>query len=148
MWLNWSAVRREMAWVGFWRKREYQSAWCLGGDCSRCGGQRVRKCESHGFCGWSVGFWACVCLTKSGVSGKDCKGVAVQKDKRERNLWLCCNTCSVSEQLQWLSDRFQWTTFSVLYTSHQFGKCLAALSLVQLGYLLHDLTVHWRFSVS
>ena len=58
-----------------------------GGDCSRCGGQSVRKCESHGFCGWSVGFWACVCLTKSGGSGKDCKGVAAQKDKREQNLW-------------------------------------------------------------
>ena len=25
-----------------------------------------------------------VCLTKSGESGKDCKGVAAQKDKRER----------------------------------------------------------------
>ena len=42
---------------------------------------------------WSVGFSACVCLTKSGESGKDCKGVAAQKDKRERNLWLRCNTC-------------------------------------------------------
>ena len=50
-------------------------------------------CESHGFCGWSVGFWTCVCLTKSGESGKDCKGVAARKDKRERNLWLRCNTC-------------------------------------------------------
>ena len=26
-------------------------------------------------------------------SGKDCKGVAAQKDKRERNLWLRCSTC-------------------------------------------------------
>ena len=26
------------------------------------------------------------CLTKSGESGEDCKGVAAQKDKRERNL--------------------------------------------------------------
>ena len=34
-----------------------------------------------------------MCLTKSGESGKDCKGVAAQKDKRERNLWLRCNTC-------------------------------------------------------
>ena len=52
------------------------------------------KCEKvrngHGFCGWSVEFWACVCLTKSGESGKDCKGVAAQKDKRERNLWFRC----------------------------------------------------------
>ena len=32
------------------------------------------------------------CLMKSGESGKDCKGVAAQKDKRERNLWLRCNT--------------------------------------------------------
>ena len=32
---------------------------------------------------WSVGFWACMCLTKSRESGKDCKGVAAQKDKRE-----------------------------------------------------------------
>ena len=24
---------------------------------------------------------------------KDCKSVAAQKDKRERNLWLRCNTC-------------------------------------------------------
>ena len=30
-----------------------------------------------------------MCLTKSGESGKDCKGVAAQKDKRERDL---CNT--------------------------------------------------------
>ena len=30
-----------------------------------------------------------MCLTKSEESGKDCKGVAAQKDKRERNL---CNT--------------------------------------------------------
>ena len=59
----------------------------LVGDCSRYGGQSVRKCESHGFCGWNIRFWACVCLTKSGESGKDCKGVAAQKDKRERNLW-------------------------------------------------------------
>ena len=34
-----------------------------------------------------------MCLTKSGESGKDCKGEAAQKDKRERNLWLRCNTC-------------------------------------------------------
>ena len=27
-----------------------------------------------------------MCLMKSGESGKDCKGVAAQKDKRERNL--------------------------------------------------------------
>ena len=53
----------------------------------------MRKCESHGLCGWSVEFWACVFLTKSGESGKDCKGVEAQKDKRERNLWLRCNTC-------------------------------------------------------
>ena len=33
-----------------------------------------------------------MCLTKSGESGKDCKGEAAQKDKRERNLWLRCNT--------------------------------------------------------
>ena len=57
------------------------------------GRQSVRKCESHGFCGWSIRFWACMCLTKSRESGKDCKGVAAQKDKRERNLWLRCNTC-------------------------------------------------------
>ena len=30
---------------------------------------------------------------KSGESGKDCKGVVAQKDKREWNLWLRCNTC-------------------------------------------------------
>ena len=29
-----------------------ESAWRLGGDCSRCGSQSVRKCKSHGFCGW------------------------------------------------------------------------------------------------
>ena len=34
-----------------------------------------------------------MCLTKSGESGKDCKGVVAQKDKRERNLSLHCNTC-------------------------------------------------------
>ena len=34
-----------------------------------------------------------MCLTKSGESGKDCKGVAAQKDMRERNLCLRCNTC-------------------------------------------------------
>ena len=34
-----------------------------------------------------------MCLTKSGESGKDCKGVAAQKDKREQNLRLRCNTC-------------------------------------------------------
>ena len=34
-----------------------------------------------------------MCLMKSGESGKDCKGAAAQKDKRERNLWLRCNTC-------------------------------------------------------
>ena len=33
-----------------------------------------------------------MCLPKSGESGKDYKGVAAQTDKRERNLWLCCNT--------------------------------------------------------
>ena len=33
------------------------------------------------------------CLMKSGERGKDCKGVAAQKDKREQNLWLQCNTC-------------------------------------------------------
>ena len=64
----------------------------LGRDCSRCGGQSVKKCESQGLCCWSTGVWACVCLTKSGESGKDCKGI-VQKDKREQNRWLRCNTC-------------------------------------------------------
>ena len=47
----------------------------------------MRKCESHGFLRlkrWILNM--CVCLTKSGESGKDCKGVAAQKDKRERNL--------------------------------------------------------------
>ena len=73
-----------MSWVCFW---------CLGGDCSTCGGQSVKKCESHGFCGWSIGVWAWVCLTKSGESGKDCKGVVAQRDKREQNLWLHHNTC-------------------------------------------------------
>ena len=34
-----------------------------------------------------------MCLMKSGESGKDCKGVAAQKDKRERKLLLRCNTC-------------------------------------------------------
>ena len=34
-----------------------------------------------------------MCLTKSGENGKDCKGVAAQKYKRERNPWLRCNTC-------------------------------------------------------
>ena len=33
-----------------------------------------------------------MCLTKSGESGKDCKSVGAQKDKRERNLSLRCNT--------------------------------------------------------
>ena len=28
----------------------------------------------------------CVCMMKSGESGKDCKGVVAQKDKREWNL--------------------------------------------------------------
>ena len=34
-----------------------------------------------------------MCLTKSGESGKDCKGVVAQNDKRGRNLCLHCNTC-------------------------------------------------------
>ena len=34
-----------------------------------------------------------MCLTKSGQSGKDRKGVVAQKDKRERNLCLRCNIC-------------------------------------------------------
>ena len=34
-----------------------------------------------------------MCLTKSGESGKDYKGVVAQKYKRERNLLLRCNTC-------------------------------------------------------
>ena len=34
-----------------------------------------------------------MCLTKSGESGKDCKGVVAQKDKKERNLGLRCITC-------------------------------------------------------
>ena len=34
-----------------------------------------------------------MCLSKSRESGKDCKGVVAQKDKRERNLLLRCNTC-------------------------------------------------------
>ena len=35
-----------------------------------------------------------MCLTKSGgESGKDCKGVVGQKDKRGRNVSLRCNTC-------------------------------------------------------
>ena len=46
----------------------------------------MRKCESHGFCGRGVGVGACMCLTKSRESGKDCQGVVAQKDKRERNL--------------------------------------------------------------
>ena len=92
MWFNWNILSREMSWVGFWRKREQQSAWCLGGACSRCGGQSVRMCESLWFCDWSVGVEH-ACLTKSGESGKDCKGVVDQKDKRERNLWLRCITC-------------------------------------------------------
>ena len=29
---------------------------------------------------------ACVCMTKSGESRKECKGVVAQKDKRGRNL--------------------------------------------------------------
>ena len=33
-----------------------------------------------------------MCLTKSGESGKDCNCVAAQKDTRERNLRLRCNT--------------------------------------------------------
>ena len=43
----------------------------------------MRRCESHGFCGGRVGVGACVCLTKSGESGKVCKGVVAQKGKRE-----------------------------------------------------------------
>ena len=34
-----------------------------------------------------------MCLTKSGENRKDCKGVAAQKNKREQNLLLRCNTC-------------------------------------------------------
>ncbi len=36
---------------------------------------------------------ACVCMTKSGESGKDCKGVVAQKDERGRHLGLRCDTC-------------------------------------------------------
>ena len=32
---------------------------------------------------WSL---SCMCLTKNGENGKDCKGVVAQKDKRGRNL--------------------------------------------------------------
>ena len=34
-----------------------------------------------------------MCLMKSGESGKDCKGVIAQKDKRKQNQRLRCNTC-------------------------------------------------------
>ena len=68
---------------------------CLGGDCSRCGDWSLRKCESHGSCGWSLGVWACMCLTMSGESRKDCNGAVVLRDKREWNLWLHCNSMQV-----------------------------------------------------
>ena len=84
MLLSWNILRREMSWVCFWRKPDV-----LGKIVLDVG----QKCESHGFCGWSIGVWACMCLTKSGENRKDCKGVAAQKDKREQNLWLRCNTC-------------------------------------------------------
>ena len=82
-----------MSWVGFWRKRVAECLMSWGKIVPDVGAKVWEKCESHGFCGWSVGFWACVCLTKSGESRKDCKGVAAQKDKRGPNLWLRCNTC-------------------------------------------------------
>ena len=88
MLLSWNILRNVLSLL----LKEERVAWCLGENCSRCGGQSVKKCESHGFCGWSVGVWACVCLTKSGESRKDCKGAVAQKDKREWNLWLHCNT--------------------------------------------------------
>ena len=56
-------------------------------------GPKYEKVRKPWVLRWSVGFWTCVCLTKCGEDGKECKGVAAQKDKRERNLWLRCNTC-------------------------------------------------------
>ena len=47
-----------------------------------------------------------MCLTKSGESGKDCKGVAAQKDKRELclhvhvSLWILNSSSDVCLCLQ------------------------------------------------
>ena len=50
-------------------------------------GARVWKsAKAMGFAAEALEFEH-VCVTKSGESGKDCKSVAAQKDKREWNLW-------------------------------------------------------------
>ena len=46
-----------------------------------------------GFAVEALDFEHALCLTKSRESGNDCEGVAAQKDKRKRNLWLRYNTC-------------------------------------------------------
>ena len=46
--------------------------WWLRGDWSRYGDWNVRKCKNHGFSGWSIGVWACMCLMKSAENGKEC----------------------------------------------------------------------------
>ena len=84
----WAEECLEFAFEG----REISSAWCLGGDCSRCRSQSVRKCQSHGFAVEALEFEH-ACLTKSGDSRKGCYGVVAQKDKTGQNLWLHCNTC-------------------------------------------------------
>ena len=108
MLLNWNIWRRELYWVCFWSKREQQSAWCLGGDYSICGDQTMRQCNSHGFCGWSFGVWACMCVMK-GDRRKDCKGAVVQKDKRKWNLWLRCNIMQAVLYFIQLETGSQWS---------------------------------------
>ena len=71
----------------FLKEGEKQSVWHLGEGCSRCEDRNMRKSESHKF--WvCVGVWVCMCLMKSGESGKGCTAAVVQKGKRGRNQWL------------------------------------------------------------
>ena len=75
-----------MSWVCLWRKRECLVSW---GRLFQIWGPKCEKVRKPWVLSLNRRVWACVCLMKS----KDCKGVVAQKDKRERNLWLHCNTC-------------------------------------------------------
>jgi len=73
--------------------KEDKIALCLE-ECSRCGGQSMRKCESHGiFVIEELEFeHVCVWRRAERAGRTVSKSAVVQKDKRGQNLRLRCNT--------------------------------------------------------
>ena len=52
---------------------------------SKCGVQSKRRCESHEPCVCIAGFSACACQKKSVVYETECRHVAVQRGKQDKN---------------------------------------------------------------